>query len=335
MSSPAWFAKQTTCGAGVDCARPALAPLRTVYHVMQLTFAIRPSALARWQTARVIQLLQAAHPGLRCSEYVIATAGDRVADRPVPEIGGKGLFTRELEDALLSGEVHAAVHSLKDLPVESTPGIVVAAIPERESAYDALVSASGQTLSALPEGARVGTSSLRRAAQLLARRPDLTILPLRGNVDTRVGKVLNSEYDAIVLAQAGLMRVGLQAHISEVLPLEVMLPAPGQGALAVQCRAYDSETLELLAAIHDPLTAAAVDAERSFLGGLGRGCLLPIAAFAEHHDGNLILTGAVLSADGKQSIRLSAVDTTSHRLGERLAELVLERGAAELLKASV
>ena len=302
---------------------------------MQLTFATRPSALARWQTARVIQLLQAAHPGLECTEYVITTKGDRVLDRPLPEIGGKGLFTSELEKALLSGKVHAAVHSLKDLPVEATPGIVVAAIPEREVAYDVLVCAEGQTLSSLPEGARVGTCSLRRTAQLLARRPDLTILPLRGNVETRLRKVLSGEYDAIILAQAGLTRLGLQAHISEVFPLEVMLPAPGQGALAVQCRAEDTETFELLAAIHDPLTAAAVGAERAFLSGLGGGCSLPIAAFAEKNNGQIILTGAVISADGKQAIRLSAVDKEPYKLGERLAELVLERGAAELLKAIV
>ena len=302
---------------------------------MRLTFATRPSALARWQTARVIQLLEAAHPGLECNEYVITTTGDRVLDRPLPEIGGKGLFTRELENALLSGQVHAAVHSLKDLPVEDTPGIVVAAIPEREAAPDVLVSADGHTLASLPEGARVGTCSLRRSAQLLARRPDLTILPLRGNVDSRVRKAMNGEYDAIVLAQAGLMRLGLQAHISEVFSLEVMLPAPGQGALAVQCRADDRDTLELLAAIHDPLTAAAVGAERAFLSGLGGGCSLPVAAFAQKNNGQIILTGAVISVDGKQAIRLSAVDKEPHKLGERLAELVLERGGAELLQARV
>lgn len=302
---------------------------------MPLTFATRPSALARWQTARVIQLLQAAHPGLECNEYVITTTGDRVLDRPLPEIGGKGLFTSELENALLSGEVDAAVHSLKDLPVDDTPGILVAAIPEREAAHDVLVSADGWTISNLPEGARVGTCSTRRTAQLLARRPDLTILPLRGNVDSRVKKVLNGEYDAIVLAQAGLTRLGLQAHISEVFPLEIMLPAPGQGALAVQCRADDIQTLELLAAIHDPLTAAAVSAERAFLSSLGGGCSLPVAAFAEKNNGQIILTGAVISADGKQAIRLSAVDKEPHQLGERLAGLVLERGASELLEAKV
>jgi hydroxymethylbilane synthase len=302
---------------------------------MQLTFATRPSALARWQTARVIQLMEAAHPGLECSEFLITTTGDRELDDPLPEIGSRGLFTNELEEALLTGIVHVAVHSLKDLPVESTPGAVIAAIPEREAAYDVLVSADGGTLSSLPEGAQVGTSSLRRAAQLLARRPDLTILPLRGNVETRLQKVMNGQYDAIVLAQAGLTRLGLQSHISEVFSLDVMLPAPGQGALAVQCRADDVETLQLLASIHNPQTAAAVDAERAFLAGLGGGCSLPIGAFAEKNNGTIILTGGVISADGKQAIRLSAADQEPYRLGERLAELILERGAAQLLKAHV
>ena len=302
---------------------------------MNLIFATRPSALARWQTAHVIGLLRNAWPGLECTEHIIKTTGDRILDRPLPEIGGKGLFTSELENALLSGEVDAAVHSLKDLPVEDTPGIVIAAIPERESAFDVLVSVGGKTLADLPEAARVGTCSLRRTAQLLARRPDLTILPLRGNVDTRLRKVMDGEYDAIVLAYAGLVRLGLQANITETFPLNVMLPAPGQGALAVQCRADDHETLNLLAAIHDPLTAAAVNAERAFLAGLGGGCSLPVAAFAQKNDGRIILTGAVISADGRQAIRLSAVDKDPYELGERLADLVLERGAADLLKASV
>ena len=302
---------------------------------MELTFATRPSALARWQTSRVIQLLQAAWYGLECIEHIITTTGDRVLDRPLPEIGGKGLFTSELEKALLSGEVHAAVHSLKDLPVEDTPGIVLAAVPEREAALDVLVSANGYTLVNLPEAARVGTCSPRRTAQLLARRPDLTILPLRGNVDTRVQKVMDGEYDAIVLAQAGLTRLGLQAHITEIFALNMMLPAPGQGALAVQCRADDTETQRLLAAIHDPLIAAAVCAERAFLAGLGGGCSLPVAAFAEKNNGSIILTGAVISVDGKQAIRLSAVDKDPLELGERLAQLVLERGAADLLRTTV
>src|SRR5688572_314465 len=302
---------------------------------MKLIFATRPSALARWQTSHVIKLLQSAWLGLECSQHIITTSGDRILDRPLPEIGGKGLFTSELEAALLSGEVDVAVHSLKDLPVEDTAGIVISAIPERESAFDVLVSANGQTLSNLPESARVGTCSLRRSAQLLANRPDLTILPLRGNVDTRLRKIMNGEYDAIVLAYAGLARLGLQAHITETFPLDVMLPAPGQGALAVQCRADDQETLQLLAAIHHPPTEAAVNAERAFLASLGGGCSVPVAAFAEKNDSDIILTGAVISADGKQAIRLSAVDREPRELGERLAGLVLERGAADLLKEIV
>jgi hydroxymethylbilane synthase len=170
---------------------------------------------------------------------------------------------------------------------------------------------------------------------LLARRPDLNILPLRGNIDTRLRKVISGEYDAIVLAQAGLTRLGLQSHISEVFSLDVMLPAPGQGALAVQCRADDAETLQLLASIHNPQTAAAVSAERAFLAGMGGGCSLPIGAFAEKSNDTIILTGGVISADGKKAIRLSAADQEPCKLGERLAELVLERGAAELLKAHV
>lgn len=302
---------------------------------MRLTFATRSSALARWQTAHVIHLLQAVYPALECMERIVTTTGDHVLDRPLPEIGGKGLFTAELEQALLSGEADVAVHSLKDLPVEETPGILTAAIPERGAANDVLVSAQAWTLSNLPERARVGTCSIRRTAQLLTRRPDLTVLPLRGNVDTRLQKVLRGEYEAIVLAHAGLSRLGLLSHISEVFSLDVMLPAPGQGALAVQCRAEDAETRELLKAIHDPFTAAAVEAERGFLASLGGGCSLPVAAFAEKYDGSIVLTGAVLSPDGQQEIRLSAVDQDPQGLGKRLADLVLERGAAELLRANV
>ncbi len=298
---------------------------------MTLIFATRPSPLARAQTAHIIRLLQAAWPDLECREYIIPAQCDRLVDQSLPEIGSKGLFTSDLETALLSGQVDVAVHSLKDLPVEETPGILIAAVPERDSAFDVLVSAQGQTLANLPEAAQVGTSSLRRSAQLLACRPDLTILPLRGNIDTRVRKLMSREYDAIVLASAGLTRLGLQTQITETLSLDVMLPAPGQGALAAQCRAEATETVNLLAAIHDPLTSASVTAERAFLAGLGGGCSLPVGAFAQKNDGQIILTGAVISADGKRTIRLSAVDQEPHELGERLARFVLERGAADLL----
>jgi len=297
---------------------------------MKLIFATRPSALARWQTAHVISLLKSAHPQLECEEKIITTNGDRIVDRPLPEIGGKGLFTSELEAALLAGVVQVAVHSLKDLPVDDAPGIITAAIPVRETAFDVLVS-QGRTLDQLPQGACVGTCSVRRTAQLLSRRPDLTILPLRGNVDTRVRKLLSGEYDAIVLAYAGLVRLGLDAHIAETFSLEVMLPAPGQGALAIQCRADDEVTRGLLAALHDSSTADSVSTERFFLSALGGGCSLPIAAYAEKTDDQIILTGAVISPDGKRSIRLTAAGTDPHELGNLLARFVLERGGADIL----
>jgi hydroxymethylbilane synthase len=280
----------------------------------------------------VIGLLQAAWPGLECRQEVIATSGDRNIEQPLPEIGGKGVFTGELEAALLSGRVDAAVHSLKDLPVEETPGIRAAAVPARGPALDVLVAAIGGGLGDLPESARVGTCSPRRSAQLLARRPDLTVLPLRGNVDTRLRKLEDGSYDAIVLAAAGLVRLGLEARITETFPLEMMLPAPGQGALAVQCRDEDAGTLGLLAAIHHQPTHAAVSAERAFLAGLGGGCSLPVGAFAEQSDGQTILTGGVIAADGKRSVRLTAAGTEPRELGDRLARLVLERGGGELLK---
>ena len=199
---------------------------------MNLLFATRPSALARWQTQWVIDALKNLHPGLECEEKVITTQGDKILDKPLPEIGGKGLFTQELEMDLLSGAVHCAVHSLKDLPVENPAGLTIGCIPARAEVRDALISKNGYTLATLPQGASVGTSSLRRAAQLLSRRPDLHIEPLRGNVDTRIQKAFapDSPYDAIVLAYAGLRRLDRLDVISEKLSPDVMLPAPGQGA---------------------------------------------------------------------------------------------------------
>ncbi len=293
-----------------------------------ILFATRPSALARWQTQWVARALESAHPGLTCREEVITTRGDRLLDRPLPEIGGKGLFTQELEAALLSGRVDAAVHSLKDLPTEMPAGLAVGAMPRRAEVRDALVSARGYTLETLPQGAVVGTSSLRRAAQLLAVRPDLQIRPLRGNVDTRVRKALEGQYDAVVLAGAGLVRLGLTEYISQWLPLEVMLPAPGQGALAVQCRADDEATLSLLAAIDDPATRAAVEAERAFLSALGGGCAVPVAAYAEPFpDGTMRLRGFVGSPTGQGFWRGEAVGAEPHALGQALAARAVGEGA--------
>jgi hydroxymethylbilane synthase len=299
-----------------------------------LNFATRPSALARWQTRWVMNALQQAWPGLDCQETVIETQGDRVLDRPLPEIGGKGLFTQELERELLEGRLDAAVHSLKDLPVEAPTGLVLAAIPARADARDVLISARGYTLESLPEGAVVGTSSLRRAAQLLARRPDLQTRSLRGNVDTRLRKAQGEEYDAIVLAAAGLERLGLLHHVTEWLSLDQMLPAPGQGALAVQARHEDDRTLELLARLDHPATRKATSAERAFLNGLGGGCSLPVAAYASVEGTTISLAGLVASPDGRGVLRVRGQGEDPHALGEELANHAVRQGARELLSGT-
>jgi hydroxymethylbilane synthase len=297
---------------------------------MSLIFATRASALARWQTRWVMEALQKAHPGLQCEERLVTTQGDKIVDKPLPEVGGKGLFTEELESELLRGAVHCAVHSLKDLPTEETPGLIIGCIPRRGEVRDAVVSAAGYTIASLPTAARVGTSSLRRTAQLLTLRPDVEIAPLRGNVDTRVHKALDGQYDAIILAGAGLIRLGLEQHAREWISLETMLPAPGQGALAVQCRADDKSTLELLAALEDGATRRSVTAERGFLTGLGGGCAVPVAGYAEGEH-TVSMRGLVASPDGKQVIRVQGTGEHPNELGGRLAKEALANGAAEIL----
>jgi hydroxymethylbilane synthase len=308
--------------------------------IRSLTLGTRSSALARWQTEWVLNRLREAWPGLDCRTQLFTTSGDRMLDKPLPEIGGKGVFTQELEYALRAREIDFAVHSLKDLPITDASGLTIGAICAREDARDVLISRDAWTLTSLPSGGRVGTSSLRRAAQLLAVRPDLTLLPLRGNVDTRVRKTLQGDYDAIVLAAAGVLRLGLVEHIAEYLSFEVMLPAPGQGALAVQCRADDAATLELLAAIDDPASRAAVSAERTFLNALGGGCSAPVAAYAHLPSpdgggaggGGLHLTGLVATSDGRCVIRVSGEGRDSISLGAELAQQALAQGARELLR---
>ena len=302
---------------------------------MKLIFATRPSALARWQTQWVMTALQEAHPGLVCEEKVITTQGDKIIDKPLPEIGGKGLFTQELESELLSGAVHCAVHSLKDLPVENPYGLTVGCMPIRAEVRDALISKNGYTLEALPNGAVVGTSSLRRAAQILSARPDVTTASLRGNVDTRLRKALDGQYDAIILAGAGLTRLGLESHVTQWLPLDVMLPAPGQGALAVQCRADDEETLSLLSILEDSLTRAAVTAERQFLLGLGGGCAVPVAAFGSvisDQSPVIRLMGLVASIDGRQVINVTGEGADPLELGNQLAQEAIAKGASAILQ---
>ena len=301
---------------------------------MKLIFVTRPSALARWQTQWVIHALKNIHRDLECEEKIITTQGDKILDKPLPEIGGKGLFTQELESELLSGAVHCAVHSLKDLPVENPTGQTVGCIPARAEVRDALISLNGYTVATLPQNASVGTSSLRRAAQLLSRRPDLQTKSLRGNVDTRLRKAMEGQYDAIILAGAGLTRLGLDQHVTEWLPLDLMLPAPGQGALAVQCRADDEMTLDLLAGLEDETTRKAVTAERAFLSGLGGGCAVPVAAFASVKNQMskvVTLTGLVIAEDGTKPIKIAGEGVDALKLGNELAQQAISQGANEIL----
>jgi hydroxymethylbilane synthase len=296
-----------------------------------LTFATRPSKLARWQTNYICRQLQLAWDDLVCEQSVITTKGDRILNKPIPEIGGKGLFTHELERALREGHVDAAVHSLKDLPTEDAPGLTVGVVPERVDPGETLICPAGHTLEDLPSGARVGTSSVRRRAQLLAVRPDLQVLPLRGNVDTRLRKVIEGRYDAIVLAAAGVTRLELQKYITQYLPYDFMLPAPGQGALAVQCRENDVHTLSLLRALDHPPTRLAVAAERAFLSALGGGCSLPVGALATVSGAEIELQGVIVSPDGTDVLRLQGAHTDPHKLGVELAQRAFAKGAAEVM----
>lgn len=302
-----------------------------------LILGSRTSELALWQSNHVIRCLQAAWPTLTCRIEPFITQGDRTQaqGKALPAIGGKGLFTAELEDALRHGRIDLAVHSLKDLPVEDSPGLTLGAITSRADVRDVLVARNGWTLATLPPGAVIGTSSTRRAAQLLAYRPDFVIKTIRGNVATRVRKVMDGDYDATLLAAAGLERLDLLHHVTEFIPFDVMLPAPGQGALAVQCRADDEATLACLAVLNDLYARAAVTTERAFLHGLGGGCSAPVAAYATAAPGQpLQLTALVGSTDGKTLIRVadhSPAVTDALRLGERLAQQALAAGAAALL----
>ena len=293
---------------------------------MRLTIGSRGSALALWQARWIAARLAAL--GHETHLEIIRTAGDRITDVPLSQVGaGKGVFTKEIEEALLDRRIDLAVHSLKDLPTETPPGLTLAAIPEREDVRDAVV---GQPLAALPPAARVGTSSLRRAAQLRALRRDLAVQSIRGNVDTRLGKLDHGEYDAILLAAAGLRRLGWDGRIAEYLDPEVMLPAPGQGALAVETR-EDGDARLICAALDHAPTRAAVEAERALLAGLGGGCQVPIGAWGRFTGLRLRLSAVVLQVDGACAIRATADGSDPHALGASLADTLLTRGAGELL----
>lgn len=290
--------------------------------------------LARAQTGAVRARLEMLNPGASFVEVLVSTQGDRDTTTPLQSIGGAGVFTDALENALFAGEIDLAIHSLKDVPIESTPGLILAAIGSREDARDVLVAANGWTLETLPMGARVGTCSVRRSAQLQAARPDLTLLPLRGNIDTRVRQVATGAFDAIVLAAAGLHRLGMHSVITEYLELEQMLPAPGQGALAIQCRAEDHVTQAAIAPLDEPAVHQATDAERGVLEGFGGGYSAPIGAYAETRDNRLVVRAVICSPDGSAAVRVegSGMVSEGRALGLTVAARAQAQGA-ELLFA--
>lgn len=299
-----------------------------------ITLGTRRSKLARWQTDYVQSLLQKAWPDSRFDVQIIVTKGDKILDVPLPLIGGKGLFTLELENALRNGEIDLAVHSLKDLPTDSPEGLTIGAVPPREEVADILVSRNGQPLEKLPNGSTIGTSSRRRAAQLRHFRPDLQIIDIRGNVDTRIAKTQDPDgpYEASVLAFAGVHRLERDEVITQILPDEIMLSAPGQGALGIQCR-DEEHSLKLLAPAHDAQAAATTTAERAFLAALGGGCSTPVAAKAVVQGERILLAGRVTTLDGSRQIDVTSNGTLSDAfaLGESLAQEALSRGVQEIL----
>jgi hydroxymethylbilane synthase len=301
-----------------------------------IRIATRGSALALWQANWVRDRLMADDPHLAVELLVLKTRGDKILDRALSEVGGKGLFVKEIEEALLDGRAEVAVHSMKDLPAEIPVGLMLGAVPEREDPRDALLVApahAAKDVASLPQGARVGTSSLRRVCQLKARRPDLDVVPLRGNVDTRVRKVDANELDAIVLACAGLKRLGHGARITAALSTAESLPAIGQGALAIECRVDDPETLRRLARLDHRITAHAVAAERAFLARLQGDCKTPLAAHATVDGARLSLEGLVGAPDGSKLLRHRLEGTTEDAaaVGTALAEELLKMGADRLL----
>jgi hydroxymethylbilane synthase len=299
-----------------------------------LTVGTRGSKLALTQTQLIIEVLKRAAPAVHVELRVIKTEGDRNQHESLTAIGGRGVFVREIEEQLLAGIIDFAVHSLKDLPTSQPAGICLAAVPERGDPRDVLISRGGETLDRLPQGARVGSSSERRSSQLLALRPDLQNRNIRGNVDTRLRKLDESQYDAIVLAAAGIERLALAGRISQYFEAKEMLPAVAQGALVLECRENDA-VRELLVPLDDPATRTAVSAERAFLRGLGGGCQLPIAAHARLAAGELHLEGLVAQRDGKRIIRdtIAGAPAAAEALGAELAERVLRNGGAALLEA--
>lgn len=295
-----------------------------------LRIGTRGSALALWQSRYVAGLLANNLPGMKIALVEISSLGDRVTDVPLSHVEGTGFFTASIEQALVAGEVDVAVHSYKDLPVDSTPGLVVAAVPQRGPVEDVLCARNGRTLMTLPAGSRVGTCSARRTAQVRMMRDDLEIVPLRGNVPTRVARI-NYDLDAIVLARAGLVRLSLDDAISEVFDSEQMLPAPAQGAMAIQCRAADRDLILRLSALNHEPTRRAVDAERAMLHALGGGCSVPVGALAHVDRGDIHLTSGAFSLAANPAVRGRQVGGDPIELGQRAADDLVSRGAAAIL----
>ena len=298
-----------------------------------ITIGTRGSQLALWQANWIRKALEALDPGVETRIVKIKTRGDKILDVPLAKVGGKGLFVKEIEEAILEGSIDLAVHSMKDMPAQIPPGLCIGAVPKRESPGDVLIAKSAGSFSDLQKGAVVGTSSLRRGAQLRFVRPDLVIRPLRGNLDTRMKKLETESLDAIVLAAAGVRRLGLEDRITELLDEQVMLPAVGQGALCIEVRSDDSRMLETVAHLNDPETHAAVTGERAFLARLEGGCQVPIAGHGRIDDGLLTLTGLVSDVDGTRLIKetMDGPAESAEALGLALAETLLSRGAREIL----
>ncbi|MEG0196255.1 MAG: hydroxymethylbilane synthase [Acinetobacter sp.] len=300
-----------------------------------LKIATRQSPLALWQAEHIRARLEAMHADLKVELVTFVTQGDKILDTPLAKIGGKGLFVKELEEALLDGRADLAVHSMKDVPMALPEGLTLAVICEREDPLDAFVSNTYNSFAELPHGAKVGTSSLRRKCQILKQRPDLEIIDLRGNVGTRLSKLDAGLYDAIILASAGLKRLGLADRIRHTLQLEISLPAVGQGALGLECRAADQAVLDLILPLLHDETDICVRAERAFNAYLEGGCQVPIAGYASLSQGQLHIEGRVGSVDGATllKVELKGTPEQAEQLGETLAQKLLEQGAGDLLKA--
>jgi hydroxymethylbilane synthase len=296
----------------------------------RLRIGSRGSQLALWQANHISSLLR--EQGHEIEIEIIRTTGDKITDVALAKVGTKGMFTKEIEEALAAGHVDLAVHSLKDLPTEVPPGFEIAAITKRENPRDVFVSVKHTSVESLPKGARVGTSSLRRQAQLKALRPDLEIHPLRGNVDTRLRKLEAGEYAAIILAAAGVTRLGLTALIKQVIPADIMCPAAGQGALGIEIRDGDKATLRHLSFLDDRNARLATTCERALLNKLGGGCQVPIGAFAEVQSGVIHLQGVVAHPDGSLVLRESRAGDDPGRLGCDVGETLLRRGGDAILQ---